>query len=120
MTALRLLLVVLAAFVVGWHARSLWVTWTWRRAHPPKPVPPIPSPWCPASADHVCRRADCVGAVCGALAEDCAALAARACRASECVPCNRYWAPWIYGPAIGEPCPACGRSTTAFTGDRPR
>jgi hypothetical protein len=34
--------------------------------------------------------------------------------ASECVACDRYWAPWIWGPAIGEPCTNCGKETTAL------
>lgn len=33
-------------------------------------------------------------------------------RASQCEQCDRVWAPWIWGPHVGEPCTQCGRRTT--------
>ncbi len=43
-----------------------------------------------------------------------AALRAKRRTPSECRSCGLYWAPWIHGPPVGEPCPSCGRPVDRF------
>lgn len=38
---------------------------------------------------------------------------------TECKSCKLWWAPWIFGPALGENCPKCGAPVTENPTPRP-
>ena len=34
--------------------------------------------------------------------------------ATQCDGCDLWWAPWIFGPALGEPCHKCGQAVVPY------